>query len=472
MMSMMAKQNAEIQNLRALLDSVLPQSSHVQALESLTLRVQALEGRTQELERQVLLPFPHSAASGSPFSSLSITAGGAVAASSSSSSPAPKLTVGSMLVDTAAKIAALEGRVGSDIVVSQQLAATRNSLQQETEQQCGRLADYSASREALESLQSAQEVLSGQVSGLTALLSTKVDRTDILRLQSTAAEVQSFAGFKAGASADIKELQQRSEEQRQAIDKSLESLSRLSGVLNAVTTATQQKAEQSSVEKLQESLERLQADVQSRPTGGEFRELVAFSRSVHDRSVAMDASLSLLQDRMERGAKDAAAALAATATQLRTEAAGTAGMLRTDLAALREELEARAYITSLEATDENLTVLTERVGALAVKLEACLKFVDWFAEHGSAYEYNAAALERHMNALAVGNRSYSSGGGGGPGAASFVAGAAAAASAAGAAASAGGAAPSGRGGGAGGGPMTGAAGVRLGGLSPAPGRGY
>jgi hypothetical protein len=38
------------------------------------------------------------------------------------------------------------------------------------------------------------------------------------------------------------------------------------------------------------------------------------------------------------------------------------------------------------------------------QVDVALRFVDWYADKGDAYEYNAAALERHMNALAVGNR--------------------------------------------------------------------
>ena len=37
-------------------------------------------------------------------------------------------------------------------------------------------------------------------------------------------------------------------------------------------------------------------------------------------------------------------------------------------------------------------------------MDVALRFIDWYATKGDAYEYNAAALERHMNALAVGNR--------------------------------------------------------------------
>lgn len=46
----------------------------------------------------------------------------------------------------------------------------------------------------------------------------------------------------------------------------------------------------------------------------------------------------------------------------------------------------------------------EGLALLGRKVDVALRFVDWYAAKGDAYEYNAAALERHMNALAVGNR--------------------------------------------------------------------
>jgi hypothetical protein len=78
---------------------------------------------------------------------------------------------------------------------------------------------------------------------------------------------------------------------------------------------------------------------------------------------------------------------------------------RRGLQDMRAEVEARAFITSLEATDENVTCLQTSVDGLSRRVDVCLRFIEWFSDKGASYEYNAGALERHMNALAVGNRS-------------------------------------------------------------------
>lgn len=92
-------------------------------------------------------------------------------------------------------------------------------------------------------------------------------------------------------------------------------------------------------------------------------------------------------------------------------------------------------MTALEATDESVQEIRARVELESKKTDVALRFVDWvrtsavvilctrerrhlltpppfrflislqYAEKGEAYDYNATALERHMNSLAVGNRS-------------------------------------------------------------------
>lgn len=104
---------------------------------------------------------------------------------------------------------------------------------------------------------------------------------------------------------------------------------------------------------------------------------------------------------------------AATASGIRADAAAAAAAaalatavaeLRRELAAARSDTATRAYVSSLEATDEAVGGAQASLDALTAKVDICLRFVEWFAEKGEAYEYNASALERHMNALAVGNR--------------------------------------------------------------------
>ena len=41
---------------------------------------------------------------------------------------------------------------------------------------------------------------------------------------------------------------------------------------------------------------------------------------------------------------------------------------------------------------------------LGRKTDVAMRFVEWFSAKGEAFEHNAAAVERHLNALASGNR--------------------------------------------------------------------
>ena len=57
---------------------------------------------------------------------------------------------------------------------------------------------------------------------------------------------------------------------------------------------------------------------------------------------------------------------------------------------------------------------------LGRKTDVALRFVEWFSAKGEAFEHNAAAVERHLNALASGNRALAGGGGGGAGSAAAL----------------------------------------------------
>jgi hypothetical protein len=125
-----------------------------------------------------------------------------------------------------------------------------------------------------------------------------------------------------------------------------------------------------------------------------------------------------LARQMREGAARGEARAAALAAQLENALAEVAGVraaasgslsaavrdLRTELSRLAAEVGKRAYIASLEETDEAAASTAQAVAALGGKVDVCLRFIEWYAEKGEAYDYNSEALERHMNALAVGNR--------------------------------------------------------------------
>lgn len=118
-----------------------------------------------------------------------------------------------------------------------------------------------------------------------------------------------------------------------------------------------------------------------------------------------EAALTDLQNRLVSHESWTATAFEEASSSWRRGEERTAEEGRRGLQDMRAEVEARAFITSLEATDENVTCLQTSVDALSRRVDVCLRFIEWFSDKGASYEYNAGALERHMNALAVGNRS-------------------------------------------------------------------
>lgn len=134
--------------------------------------------------------------------------------------------------------------------------------------------------------------------------------------------------------------------------------------------------------------------------------------------VALRSSLQVATERLqtvEATAGSLQAQVAATARATHVHAQEVVDAARSDLAArisaldaalanLTQEVDARAYMSSLESTDDRVRSVSSTVAHMCASLDVATRFVAWFSERGEAYEYNAGALERHMNALAVGNR--------------------------------------------------------------------
>lgn len=160
------------------------------------------------------------------------------------------------------------------------------------------------------------------------------------------------------------------------------------------------------------------------------------SRSIREVATKAEARATQLSAGLDNAAVEVGAARAGAAAALQS----ACSELRGELASLSLEVGRRAYISSLEATDDSLQSLAESIRQLSLRTDVCLRFIQWYSDKGEAYEFNAQGLERHMNALAVGNRSKVVGGVGLAGVS-----------------------------GGGGGPLTGTAGVRIGGVAAASG---
>ncbi len=125
-------------------------------------------------------------------------------------------------------------------------SALTAALEALSERQTSSLAtalDACASRAALSRVTEAQDALSTTLGAMEGQLCSKADRSDLLRLQATAADLNSFAGWKAAASADIRELYGRSDEARSGLKSSVEKLSQLSLLLQSLADSNASKAE-------------------------------------------------------------------------------------------------------------------------------------------------------------------------------------------------------------------------------------
>lgn len=295
---------------------------------------------------------------------------------------------------------------------STELAATRTELTQAKEDTAAAIhaalnlvADERASRDAVLQLADAQDALHREVTALQGVVSTCIPRSELLHIKSVAAELQTFAGWKAAAAADLADLQVRTGEHREAVDLNRDSLSKLSAVVQALAGQTASKAEGAALDRLAAVVDRLGSEVQQRATTEEVRRVSAAVASVSTRAGALEAGAEAATARAAADKGELQAAIAAASSTLREEAGRAAARVASELDGLREEIEARAYVSSLAATDESVGELRSAADTLQRQLEVAMRFIDWYAEKGEAYEYNAASLERHMNALAVGNRS-------------------------------------------------------------------
>ena len=208
-------------------------------------------------------------------------------------------------------------------------------------------------------------------------VATKVDRSDLSRLAAVAAELSTYAAFKASSGSDIKELGLRTEEHRAALDRNLESVAKLSAVVQALAGACAAKAEAREVAHLTAGLERVAADVARRAGAEDVRALTTALSGVSGRAAGLEAGAREAARAAAEERRALEARLGASLAGLRSELASSAGALRQELGGGREEVEARAYVTSLEATDEALAEAEARLALCHRKTDVALRFIDW-----------------------------------------------------------------------------------------------
>jgi hypothetical protein len=279
-------------------------------------------------------------------------------------------------------------------------ADTQASLRAALEQ----VGDERAARATVDQLSATADALAAQLSAMQGMLHTKVDRAEVVKLQATAAELGTFSTWKSQTSHSVSDLEVRLGSTRSALDKGLESVVKLSGTVQALASTAGSKADSKDVSALQLAQNRLASDVSTRALTSDLRETQSNVASVGGRVSTVEGGL---KEFIRQAAEDKRAGegrLAASAATLRHEISTLSETLQREVSRLADEVDARAYVTAVEATDETVSTVRGTVEVLDRKVGVALRFIDWYAEKGELYEANASAVERQLNSLAVGNR--------------------------------------------------------------------
>lgn len=264
------------------------------------------------------------------------------------------------------------------------LAATRGELagvRREGEEALARalrgVEEERASKEVVGQVSQAMSALQEEVSAVQGSLATKVDRSDVSRMAAIAAELNSYATFKASASSDMRELGVRTEEHRAALDRSLESLAKLSAVVQALAGSCAGKADGRELATLSNTLERLVGEVGRRALTEDVRALSTSLSTVVGRTAGLEASAKEVSRAGMEERRALEARVGSEIAKVRGEVASAVEAGRRDVGSVREEVSARAYVTSLEATDEALAEAEARLELAHKKADVALRFIDW-----------------------------------------------------------------------------------------------
>lgn len=166
---------------------------------------------------------------------------------------APGAAIGAVVATHERRLAMLERRAAGDdaaagrddsLVTVRALRETRTDVEAKLAAAVGRLTEGCASRAALAALQRSQEACLAQASATQALLAAKVDRAEVSRLEALTADLGSLEGWRHDVDRHVQQLQDRAEDSRRGADAALDSLSRLSSVVQGIAGSIATKADE------------------------------------------------------------------------------------------------------------------------------------------------------------------------------------------------------------------------------------
>jgi len=172
----------------------------------------------------------------------------------------------------------------------------------------------------------------------------------------------------------------------------------------AIHAALAQRALQAEVDDLSQRLQDVKATADAASPADAAAATKSALAALRDAHNATQADLEDLAQQTARQLQEVDTALASKAPQASVDLKYDTATAEAALDELHAHIQRRALGSTVQGIEAHLERNKAWQALLERKVEISLAFVEWFGEKGETYEYNAGSLERHMNALARGNR--------------------------------------------------------------------
>ena len=258
-----------------------------------------------------------------------------------------------------------------------------------------------ASRELGERLDSTQTDLILQLEANTKALACKVDTTHLHSIEATRARLEAFRAFMDDAEAALADHGAR-----------LDANETADADARASAEATRERAEHAAVtaeaatpgEAHAALVARVDELAAAAEAAGSAEEVAALRAEVRARGEQLDelegmhcAHADAIAARVAGLEEGVQASAASTADGAGRQMAALEARLRDELAS---GLEARAPRSAHLALAREVTALRTRAEQAEARLAVAMRFVDWFANRGDAYEANLSAVDRALENVA------------------------------------------------------------------------
>ena len=310
----------------------------------------------------------------------------------------PGGNIGAVVAANRAALTRLARRVDA-AVSGAELEESERRFATMLETELRRARDGAVGRLEMERMEEAQAQMQVQLRSLTESLQHKVENAELSRLEAAAAKVGSFGEWSRGVNAKLEALDDATERTRQGLEEHVSIAAALSRETLALRETMETKAATDQVDALNKQLR-----VELNNLGETLRSAAEKKGAADDaRAVAMEAAARKAKNELDqrlaalRTELHASLSKRATLVQLGTKAdAATCDKI---LLGYRSEINGKAEAEDLQRVTRRVGELGNCCAVLQKHVELANRFIDWFAERGSAYEHNFNVVEGQLGKL-------------------------------------------------------------------------